>query len=68
MLVGGEVGTELEAAVALVGGFLGRMGDEEEEEHSHCDVDDYRGLAHLIESREKERENERERDLLKMFG
>lgn len=56
MLVGGEVGTELEAAVALVGGFLGRMGDEEEEEHSHCDVDDYRGLAHLIESREKERE------------
>lgn len=57
MLVGGEVGTELEAAVALVGGFLGRMGDEEEEEeHSHCDVDDYRGLAHLIESRVKERE------------
>lgn len=37
----GEVGAELEAAVAVVAGFLWGVGDEQEDKDCNCYVYDY---------------------------
>lgn len=46
-----EVGAKLEAAMAVIWGFIGGVGNEEEEKNGYCNVYDNGSFAHSVKCR-----------------